>query len=61
MNFEAVAERVTPDDVITMIINELGKGGAKQPKAEAKTEVKPEVKTEIKTEEAEGKKKRSKK
>ncbi len=46
MNFEAVAERVTPDDVITMIINELGKGGAKQPAAQAKAEVKPEVKTE---------------
>lgn len=49
MNFEAVAERVTPDDVITMIINELGKGNAKQPAAQAnvsKAEEKPENKTE---------------
>ncbi len=46
MNFEAVAERVTPDDVITMIIDELGKGGAKQPTAQVKAEVKTENKTE---------------
>jgi len=42
MNFEAVAERVTPDDVIKLIIEEMKKkyklGGAKAPEAEGENE-----------------------
>lgn len=54
MNFEAVAERISADDVITMIINELGKGTGK-PVASSKADSnvnKAEQNQENQTEEA---------
>lgn len=60
MNFEAIAERVTPDDVIGAIIKELGKGGAQTPKggkAEPAAEAAPKAEAEPAAE-GEGEKKK---
>lgn len=42
LNFEAISERISPDEIITMIIKELGKG-----KVESKAEVKGDVADEM--------------
>lgn len=59
MNFEAIAERITPDDVIGMIIAELGKG-AKAPAAASAAPVSTKEDETPAAEDAEGEEKKKK-